>query len=132
MSPHVRRSPIERRVSFTILSSHAPLSLPTTRSCHHQTCSDHVAQRNSPQPPPPTNTSYKILDSFVFIYRRIVPPNSCVDPESFVRGGPTLTFFYLVDEGREDPKTNISGPSSAASETPFKWRFAGVPMMTQH
>ena len=27
------------------------------------------------------------------------------DPGSFVRGGPTLTssFFFLVDEGREDP-----------------------------
>ena len=36
----------------------------------------------------------------------------CADPESFVRGGPTLTFF-LVDEGREDPNTTLSGPSSA-------------------
>ena len=28
----------------------------------------------------------------------------CADPESFVRGGPTLTkflFIYLFDEGRE-------------------------------
>ena len=24
---------------------------------------------------------------------------SCADPESFVRGGPTLTGFFLVDEG---------------------------------
>ena len=28
-------------------------------------------------------------------------------------GGPTLTTFFLVDEGREDPSTIISGPSSA-------------------
>ena len=28
------------------------------------------------------------------------------------QGGPTLTTFFLVDEGREDPSTNISGPSS--------------------
>ena len=35
------------------------------------------------------------------------------DPESFVRGGPTLTIFILVDEGREDPSSTISGPSSA-------------------
>ena len=26
---------------------------------------------------------------------------------------------FLVDEGREDPNTNISGPASARSETPF-------------
>ena len=45
----------------------------------------------------------------------------CADPESFVRGGPTLkTFnfnitiiFFVVDEGRENPNTTISGPSSA-------------------
>ena len=42
---------------------------------------------------------------------RICP---CADPESFVRGGPTLTtFFFSVDEGREDQNTTISGPSSA-------------------
>ena len=32
--------------------------------------------------------------------------SACVDPENFVRGGPTLiTFFFLVNEGREDPNT---------------------------
>ena len=30
---------------------------------------------------------------------------SCTDPESLVRGGPTLTGFFLVDEEREDPNT---------------------------
>ena len=38
--------------------------------------------------------------------------SACADPESFVRGGPTLKFFFV--EGREDPnQTNItiSGPS---------------------
>ena len=30
------------------------------------------------------------------------------------------SLFFLVDEGREDPRTTISG------------RFAGVPMMAQH
>ena len=25
---------------------------------------------------------------------------ACADPESFVRGGPTLTCFFSVDEGR--------------------------------
>ena len=42
---------------------------------------------------------------------------ACAGPESFVRGGPTLTRFFcccfLVDEGRKDPNTTISGPSSA-------------------
>ena len=37
---------------------------------------------------------------------------SCADPESFARGGPTLIIF-LVYEGRNDPNTTISGPSSA-------------------
>ena len=31
---------------------------------------------------------------------------SCADPEFFFRGGPALTtFFFLVDEGWEDPNT---------------------------
>ena len=46
--------------------------------------------------------------------------NPCADPESFVRGGPTMTtsflFFVLVDEGREDLNTTISGPSSALQQ----------------
>ena len=38
---------------------------------------------------------------------------ACVDVESFVRGGPTLTLFFLIDVGREDPNTTVSGPSPA-------------------
>ena len=57
---------------------------------------------------------------------------SCADPESFVRGGPTLiTFFFLVDERRKDPnftKRAIIGPPANT----IKWRFAGVLMMAQH
>ena len=30
-----------------------------------------------------------------------------MDPETFVRGA--LTTFFLIDEGREDPNTTISG-----------------------
>ena len=60
---------------------------------------------------------------------------SCADRESFVRGGLTLTgflcLFLLVDEGREDSNTTISGSSWARQRTPFKWRFAGVPMMAK-
>ena len=42
----------------------------------------------------------------------------CADPESFVRGGPTLTiffffFFFFFYEGRENPITSISGPLTA-------------------
>ena len=35
---------------------------------------------------------------------------TCADPESFVIGGLTLTTFFSVDKGREDPNTTISGP----------------------
>ena len=57
----------------------------------------------------------------------------CAGPESFVRDGPTLkTFFFssffflfLVDEGREDPSTTISGPSTARQRNAillaFRW-----------
>ena len=41
--------------------------------------------------------------------------SSCPDPETFVRGGPTVITFFsssLVDEGRKDPNTNISWSSS--------------------
>ena len=42
----------------------------------------------------------------------------CADPESFVRGGPTLTMhfsFFLVDEGRKDIKYH------------YKWAIIGPP-----
>ena len=52
-------------------------------------------------------------------------------PESFVRGGPALTFFFvslfyfLVDDGREDPNSTKSGPSSMhqhnSIEMAFRW-----------
>ena len=64
---------------------------------------------------------------------------SCGDPESFVRGGPTLTGFllvlFLVDERKKDPNTTISeqaGNHGPARETPLKWRFTSVPMMAHH
>ena len=47
--------------------------------------------------------------------------------------GPTLTlFFLLVDKGREDPSTTISGSSSAHQRNAIKWRFSGVPMIAQN
>ena len=53
--------------------------------------------------------------------------------ECFVRKGSTLTTFFLVDEGREDPNTTLKvGHHWPSSKTPFNWRFAGWPMMAQH
>ena len=47
------------------------------------------------------------------------------------KGGPTLTLLYFLDdEGFQIPLK--AGHHRSASETPFKWRFAGVPMMAQH
>ena len=57
----------------------------------------------------------------------------CEDPESFARGGQTLQRFFFVFFLMGGSKYHyISRPSSAASETPFKWRFASVPMITRH
>ena len=41
-------------------------------------------------------------------------------------------LFPLVEEGRDDPSTTISGPSLARQRNAIKWRFAGVPMIAQH
>ena len=46
----------------------------------------------------------------------------------FFRGVPT--FFFLVNEWIQMPLK--SGHNRPASATPFKWRFAGMPMMAQH
>ena len=59
--------------------------------------------------------------------------DSCVDPEGFVRGDPTLTtFVFKVDDRREDPSPTSSGPSSARQRNAIKWRFPGMPMNAQH
>ena len=50
------------------------------------------------------------------------------DPESFVRGGTTLTTVcFLVDEGMEDPNTTISGQSSARQRN--GWRANDGPTL---
>ena len=58
----------------------------------------------------------------------------CADPESFARGGPTVTTFLLFSfyEGKRIKIALKAGHHRPASETPFKWRFAGGPMMAQH
>ena len=59
--------------------------------------------------------------------------HSCVDPESFVRGDPTLITFFKLMRGEM-----IQKPLKAGHRRPpakcylFKWRFAGVQMMAQH
>ena len=57
---------------------------------------------------------------------------TCGSRKFFQRGSNSDNVIFLVDEGRKDPNAAISGPSSVARETPFKWRLAGVPMMAQH
>ena len=59
---------------------------------------------------------------------------SCADPESFDREGPLLTIFlFLVVEGREDPNTTISAPSSVrqrnANQMAFRWRADDSPIL---
>ena len=65
---------------------------------------------------------------------------ACADPESFVRGGPTLTSFvffcfcfFFVDGMEGGSKLPLKvGHHRPASETPLKWRFAGVPILVPH
>ena len=63
-------------------------------------------------------------------------PYSCPDPESFVRGGVQLRqhfFFFLFDEGREDPNTTISGaiigPPAKRHLMAFLWRADDGPLL---
>ena len=39
-----------------------------------------------------------------------------------------ICLFCLVDEGIDDANITKMGRHRPASETPFKWRFAGGPM----
>ena len=55
---------------------------------------------------------------------------SCTDPESFARGGSALTTFFFPDNEGERIQIPLKlGHHRAASETPFKWCFAGGPIM---
>ena len=45
------------------------------------------------------------------------------------RGGPTLTLFFLIDEGREDSKTLHLSHHGPTSETPFYWWADGGPKL---
>ena len=50
---------------------------------------------------------------YIFSKIQLFEVQPCADPESYVRGGPTLTLIFVVDEGSEDQNTTIGGPSSA-------------------
>ena len=51
---------------------------------------------------------------------------SCAGPESFVRGGPTLTtFFLLVDEARVDPNSMFHY-TRVINDPPAKRHLNGV------
>ena len=66
----------------------------------------------------------------------------CVDPDSFIKGGPTLSdncFCRLVrggeialNAGHHRPNNTKSESLSAHQRTPLKWRFAGGRLMAQH
>ena len=68
-------------------------------------------------------------------FSRINPSILCTDPDSLgVGGGSNFDFSFKLTrvETREDPNTTKSGHHRPASDPPYIWRFAGVPMMTQH
>ena len=48
----------------------------------------------------------------------------CADTENFARGGSDFgkVFFFLVDEGRDDPNTTISGLTLAHQRMAFRCR----------
>ena len=79
----------------------------------------------APPPPldPPMNKTCKItqyaMSSQLCRSSCIRPEPLCEDPESF------------ADEGERIQIPLNAGKHQNASETPFKWRFAGGPMMAQ-
>ena len=47
---------------------------------------------------------------YIFSKIQLFEVQPCAGPESYVREGPTLFDFFLVDEGRDDQNTTIGGP----------------------
>ena len=60
------------------------------------------------------------------IWRQIV---SCTDPESFVRGDPTLTSFFFLFFFSWIQIPLCEGHHRPASETPFRWRAEDGPTL---
>ena len=60
---------------------------------------------------------------------------SCADPESFARGGPTLTgfvFLFFFVWGERIQIALKADHHRPASKMPFKWPFPGGLMIAQH
>ena len=66
-------------------------------------------QDNNPLPP------HTIKINQITAVAAATETTACADLNSFVREGPTLTCF-LIDEGRKDQNTTLSGPSSARQQ----------------
>ena len=62
----------------------------------------------------------------------IFASQACADPE-FCQRASNFDYFFLVDEGREDPNTTISGPSLARQRNAilmaFRWRADDGPTL---
>ena len=88
------------------------------------------------------NTSVRYLEIkiktnyFLNMYSYLQTINTCTDPESFAREGPTLTSFFLnsffLMRGERIQMSLKEGHHRPTSKTPFEWRFAGGRMMAQH
>ena len=50
------------------------------------------------------------------VQKAAVSTVSCADPESFARGGPTLTTFFSSDNEGERIQIPLSGPSSSGQQ----------------
>ena len=50
----------------------------------------------------------------------------------FCQRGSNYDFFLSLTGGGRINVSLLASHHRPASETPFKWRFAGVPMMAQH
>ena len=54
---------------------------------------------------------------------------TCVDPEKMSEGS---NFFLVEGDGERIEMPLKVGHHRLASETPLKWRFTGMPIMTHH
>ena len=69
--------------------------------------------------------SILVYGVLVIMATKEIMVHACADPESFVRGGPTLTFFKLMRRGRIQMPLFNKQTSIGMRET----RFACIPMM---
>ena len=78
--------------------------------------------------------SYPVKPEYVLLGKNVDPdPFGSMRRCRICRRGPTVTTLFLVDVWRERFQIPLKvGHHRPASETPFKWRFAGGPMMAQH